>query len=265
MKKKVVALLIGVCSLVMAACGAKDADSEVSALTPTKVDISGTTQESTVTVDETDSAWIGTWYETKLGMEMNVTKSGNGYKYVVNWPDPANHMTFVWEITGSENEAGVIYYSEGVASVIEEDESGKETTSILSDHERGSFALLYDGTLQWIEEVEVEVEHSFVREGSVVKADGLTDEQAVEAIKKYCLAENPDLAGIVEDGQYAVYWDVLSSDENQVVVVYRSYTGAQKRFYIERSTGDTKVAEFVPAIQDEEEMTDERLNVNDYK
>jgi len=94
-------------------------------------------------------------------------------------------------------------------------------------------------------------------------SDAITDEQAVNAIRNYCCLENPDLESVGED-EYPVYWEVMSSDENEIAVVFRSYTGAQKRFYIDRSTGDTYVTEFVPGIMDEEERSEETLNVRDY-
>lgn len=122
-----------------------------------------TSESEEDTDSETTMTWVGDWHETKLDMYMTVTQSENGYKYVITWPDPKNNMTFVWEINGTVNEAGLIAYTNGVASVIEKDENGNETTSILSNHEQGTLALLLDGSLQWIEEVEVEVEHIFER------------------------------------------------------------------------------------------------------
>ena len=48
------------------------------------------------------------------------------------------------------------------------------------------------------------------------------------------------------------------------MVLFRSYTGAQVRYYIERSTGDVRVTEFVPGITPEEMLSEESLNVWDY-
>lgn len=60
-----------------------------------------------------------------------------------------------------------------------------------------------------------------------------------------------------------MYWDV-SGEENEVVVLLRSYTGAQVRYYISRNSGDTYVTEFVPGVTSEEERTEESFNVYDY-
>ena len=103
---------------------------------------------------------------------------------------------------------------------------------------------------------------------SVVDSRGerrLTDEQAVSAIRHYCYISNPDLESVVNTGEYPVYWEVSSSGENEIVVVFRSYTGALNRYYIDPVSGDTYVTELVPGIIDEEQRTDEHLNVWDYQ
>lgn len=92
----------------------------------------------------------------------------------------------------------------------------------------------------------------------------LSDGQARSAVRDYCLAANPDLAEIVNAGEYPVYWEITSSDADQVVILFRSYTGAQERYYVNRSTGETYVTEFVPGITPEETRTEESLNVWDY-
>ncbi len=94
--------------------------------------------------------------------------------------------------------------------------------------------------------------------------DGLSDEQALSAVRNYCLAVNPDLEGIVDAGEYPAYWEIASGNEQQIVVLFRSYTGVQVRYYIDRATGDTSVTEFVPGITPEEQWTDESFNVRDY-
>ncbi|MCR5756268.1 MAG: hypothetical protein K6G30_15825 [Acetatifactor sp.] len=92
----------------------------------------------------------------------------------------------------------------------------------------------------------------------------LTDEQALSAIQSYCYQSNPDLEDIVNSGEYPVYWSVISSDEQTIVVLFRSYTGAEIRYYIDSISGETYVTEFVPGITPEEERTDESFNVWDY-
>lgn len=92
----------------------------------------------------------------------------------------------------------------------------------------------------------------------------LSDEQALSAVRNYCCAVNPELESMVSGGEHRIYWEISSSDEDGIVVLYRSYTGAQIRYYIDRLTGDAYSTEFVPGITPEEERTEESLNVWDY-
>ncbi|WP_026653263.1 hypothetical protein [Butyrivibrio proteoclasticus] len=92
----------------------------------------------------------------------------------------------------------------------------------------------------------------------------ITDDEALLAIQKYCYENNSELENIVNSGEYTVYWEIESSDASQIVVMYRSYTAAIIRYYIDPVSGETYVTEFVPGITEEEERTDESLNVRDY-
>lgn len=93
----------------------------------------------------------------------------------------------------------------------------------------------------------------------------ITDDQALEAIKNYCHTTMPDLEDMEKSGDYTISWEVESSDADQIVVMFRSYTGAQVRYYIDPVSGDTDVTEFVEGITDEEQPTDESFNINDYR
>ena len=96
-------------------------------------------------------------------------------------------------------------------------------------------------------------------------SDGkISDEQALSAIKNYCLKNNPDLESVMNSQDAPVYWDISSSDDKEIVVLFRSYTGALVRYYIDRGSGATYVTEYVEGITPEEERTDESFNVRDY-
>lgn len=101
-------------------------------------------------------------------------------------------------------------------------------------------------------------------EAAAETAGVISDEEALSAIRNYCCSVNPDLQEIVNAGQYPAYWEVASSDEKEIVILFRSYTGAQTRYYIDRSTGETYVTEFVPGIFTEEQRTEETFNVIEY-
>ena len=107
----------------------------------------------------------------------------------------------------------------------------------------------------------------FMNTLSVISSQGerrISNEQALVAIEKYCYMTIPNLKDIVDSGKYMVSWGVISTDESEIVVLFRSYTGAEKRYYIDPVSGDTNVTEFVPGVTDEETPTDESLNAWDY-
>ena len=101
-------------------------------------------------------------------------------------------------------------------------------------------------------------------ETSQSSSEAISDAQALDAIKNYCFISNPELKNIAESGEYDVYWDVTSNDAGEIVVLYRSYTGAQMHYYIDRVSGETYVTEMVPGVIDEEQRTDECFNVRDF-
>lgn len=124
-----------------------------------------------------------------------------------------------------------------------------------------------------------ETEYNISPDGQITQADhfeplhemaltvgtvGISEEQAVTAVREYCYSVNTDLKSIEEAGEYPVYWEIESSDEKEIVVLFRSYTGALIRYYIDRATGDTSITEFMPGITDEEEPTGESFNIWDY-
>ena len=94
--------------------------------------------------------------------------------------------------------------------------------------------------------------------------EALTEDQALAAIKNYCSIKNPNLNDLSDQAKNASYWNVMTNESNEIVVLYRSYTAAQTRYYIDPVSGNTYVTEFVPGIIDEEQRTDESLNVRDY-
>ena len=84
-------------------------------------------------------------------------------------------------------------------------------------------------------------------EGSETLRKIETNDQALSAIKNYCITNNPELEDMVKSGDYTIYWEIESSTDNEIVVLFRSYTGAELRYYIDSVSGDTYVTEFVRA------------------
>ena len=92
----------------------------------------------------------------------------------------------------------------------------------------------------------------------------ITDEQALAAVKKYCVTQDPSLEDNTGNGGAPFYWDIASSGDQEIVVVFRASTGAINRYYIDTFSGSTYVTEQVPGIIDDETKTDVTLNLWDY-
>jgi hypothetical protein len=236
---------------------------------------------------------------TALGFEMDYDyerflrqSDGDRERFVSTWDDPANPENYL-ELSYSPESAETT-----AAAIIEELSRDYDITRETRELEYvGEVtwieASVIKGTnnmadqLQWVYIIPandgciVARAHSFVVESEgfgrrfsdmmqtlAVRSragDGaLTDELALTAIQKYCYSSNPDLEGIVNGGEYQVGWEIASSSEQEVVVLFRSYTGAEIRYYIDRSTGETYATEFVPGVTAAEERTEESFNLWDY-
>jgi hypothetical protein len=115
------------------------------------------------------------------------------------------------------------------------------------------------------ETVEISAETAETSVGqSESSSEAITEYQALDAIKNYCFINNPTLKNMVDSAEYNISWNVIQNDADEIVVLYRSYTGAQIRYYISPVSGETYVTELVPGIIDEEQRTDESFNVRDY-
>lgn len=63
----------------------------------------------------------------------------------------------------------------------------------------------------------------------------ISDDQALSAIRNYCLKNNPDLESVMNSQETPVYWDISSSDDKEIVVLFRSYTPMikkRKKFFL---------------------------------
>ena len=80
---------------------------------------------------------------------------------------------------------------------------------------------------------------------------GITAEMALEGVSNYChsaydwsIAEdNPSIMGI----------EMGEESDSAYQVVFRSYTGAMVYFYVDKASGNTRIEEFVPALNVREE------------
>ena len=81
-----------------------------------------------------------------------------------------------------------------------------------------------------------------------VQVDKITEEQATQAIHDYCIESFPDLANMEGSDDYTLYWEASTNENGEIVALYRAYTGALIRYYVNPETGDTYVTEQVPGI-----------------
>lgn len=100
--------------------------------------------------------------------------------------------------------------------------------------------------------------------GCVENNKKINNENALSAIKNYCYINYPDLKDMEESDDFTTYFEVEKDENEEIVVLFRSYTGAQVRYYIDVESGETYVTEFVPYITEKEEKTDETFNIRDY-
>ena len=90
----------------------------------------------------------------------------------------------------------------------------------------------------------------------------ITEEQAYKAVQNYCFKKNPDLERMVGSDIY-FYWTVDTTEDNVIVVTFRSYTASREYYYINPKSGKTYVTEVIPGEIDEK-PTGERFNIRDY-
>ncbi|SEA61808.1 hypothetical protein SAMN05216349_11926 [Oribacterium sp. KHPX15] len=90
----------------------------------------------------------------------------------------------------------------------------------------------------------------------------LTDEQAEKAFLNYLYEYMPQLKEeYYQDTTW--YWDLVKSDENEILIKFRSYTAAQSYYYIDRYSGYTYVTR-LDVVEGTETLTDRSFNLWDY-
>ena len=94
--------------------------------------------------------------------------------------------------------------------------------------------------------------------------DRLTEDQAYTAVINYNKSIGSGYDEDINSEGYSEYWDVSTNEDGTIVVLYRSYTAAQIRYYVDPVSGETYITELVPGIKDEEEKTGETFNARDY-
>ena len=219
----------------------------------------------------TESATESGPQETITFDETVTTNEGAEIKLEQGKPEETASNTEASDVSGDNkriSDADIITGNPEVGMVSAYDENGAEI--ILTENTDGTY-LTGDGTTYYLGEDGVYRSKGkadmYVNKPKTTNngsSDTVTQEQALAAIQKYCFANDPELEKMINSGDYGTYFDVSTADSGEIVVLYRSYTAAQIRYYINPSTGDVYVTELVPGIIDEEQRTDESFNIGKY-
>ena len=79
----------------------------------------------------------------------------------------------------------------------------------------------------------------------------ITADMAFEGVNNYCHKEYD--WSIAKENPSIMYVQMGEETETEYKVVFRSYTGSFVYFYVDKATGKTRMVDFVPALNIEEE------------
>ena len=93
-----------------------------------------------------------------------------------------------------------------------------------------------------------------------ISEDRITKEMAYEGINNYCHSEFD--WSVAEGNPESMYVAMDEESETEYQVIFHSYTGAIVYFYVDKSSGTTRMVEYVPILDLEEEAG--TINLYDY-
>ena len=79
----------------------------------------------------------------------------------------------------------------------------------------------------------------------------ITEEMAYEGVNNYCHKEYD--WSVTKENPSMMYVQMGEETEAEYKVVFRSYTGSFVYFYVDKATGKTRMVDFVPTLNIEEE------------
>ena len=88
----------------------------------------------------------------------------------------------------------------------------------------------------------------------------ITEEMAYEGVTAYCYKEYD--WSVAEDDPSIMYVKPGEEMENEYQVIFRSYTGAFVYFYVDKSSGITRITEYEPNLKAEKDIGS--INIYDY-
>ena len=87
--------------------------------------------------------------------------------------------------------------------------------------------------------------------GTNVTKSEITAEMAYEGVSNYCHSAYD--WSMAEANPSMMYVEMGEETESEYQVVFRSYTGAFVYFYVEKTSGTTRMVEYVPVLDIKEE------------
>ena len=88
----------------------------------------------------------------------------------------------------------------------------------------------------------------------------ITKETAYNVINKYC-HDNYDWS-VAQDNPSIMYVEMGNETGSDYQIIFKSYTGSFVYFYVDKTSGETKVVEYVPNLDIENEL--DSINIFDY-
>ena len=95
---------------------------------------------------------------------------------------------------------------------------------------------------------------------SIASQNSISAEMAFEGVNNYCHSEYD--WDVAKDNPEIMYVEMGEETETEYQVVFRSYTGSFVYFYVNKSNGNTRLVEYVPTLNIEEDAG--TINIYDY-
>lgn len=95
---------------------------------------------------------------------------------------------------------------------------------------------------------------------SIASQNSISEEMAFEGVNNYCRSEYD--WDVAKDNPEIMYVEMGEETESEYQVIFRSYTGSFVYFYVNKSSGITRLVDYVPILDIEEEAG--TINLYDY-
>lgn len=95
---------------------------------------------------------------------------------------------------------------------------------------------------------------------SIASQNSISEEMAFEGVNNYCHSEYD--WDVAKDNPEIMYVEMGEETESEYQVIFRSYTGSFVYFYVNKSSGITRLVDYVPILDIEEEAG--TINLYDY-